>query len=236
MKSKNETAKTIESRVESGGVVRWRGLIWGQGKLKGITGKSIDRLKRSLKENGWIQPFFVWRRPDGEMVCLDGHHRRRAMMELEAEGVKIPEELPAVFVSAKDEAEARRLILLYSSQYARVDKAGLKEFLLTVGATPDEMFGVIDLPGIDEEIGKELVEEATERTAIRYENAIQLKPGREYVVVMCRDAEEWERLRGALDLAEVRRAGYRRGSPFDAVGTERVVEASRVLSKIGGKS
>lgn len=64
--------------------------------------------------------------------------------------------------------------------------------------------------------------------------AIQMEPPREYAVIMCNDSEEWERLKIALNLTPVRRGGYRAGSPFDAVGTQRVVLAANVLPLLEG--
>jgi hypothetical protein len=43
---------------------------------------------------------------------------------------------------------------------------------------------------------------------------------------MCADQAEWERLKVALQLTPVRRGGYRKGSPVDDVGTQRVVKAA----------
>lgn len=67
--------------------------------------------------------------------------------------------------------------------------------------------------------------------------ATQLRPAREYVVIMCADdgGAEWERLKVALDLQPVRRGGYRVGSPFEAVGTQRVVHAADLLARLEKK-
>ncbi len=62
--------------------------------------------------------------------------------------------------------------------------------------------------------------------------AVQLAPAREYAVVMCADLDEWERLKVALSLTPVRRGGYKEGSPFDDVGTQRVVKAADLLKLI----
>jgi hypothetical protein len=62
--------------------------------------------------------------------------------------------------------------------------------------------------------------------------ALQLHPPREYAVIMCADLAEWERLKVALKLTPVRRGGYRKGSPLDDVGTQRVVKAADVLAMI----
>lgn len=65
------------------------------------------------------------------------------------------------------------------------------------------------------------------------DQAIQLKPAREYVVVVCDEGNpEWEKLRAALGLKFVRRGGYKRGSPFDAVAINRVVKAKDLLRRM----
>jgi len=65
------------------------------------------------------------------------------------------------------------------------------------------------------------------------DQAVQLKPPREYVVIMCDDEIEWVALKMALELKPVRRGGYKPGSPFDATGTQRVVHAIDLLRKLG---
>jgi hypothetical protein len=59
-----------------------------------------------------------------------------------------------------------------------------------------------------------------------------LEPPREYALIMCETAVEWERLKKALHLTPVRRGGYRQGSPLDDVGTQRVVKAADVLPRL----
>ena len=62
--------------------------------------------------------------------------------------------------------------------------------------------------------------------------AVQLAPAREYAVIMCDDLDEWERLKVALSLTPVRRGGYKQGSEFDDVGTQRVIKAADLLKRI----
>jgi hypothetical protein len=52
------------------------------------------------------------------------------------------------------------------------------------------------------------------------------------LVVMCDDLDEWERLKVALCLQPVRRGGYKQGSDFDHIGTQRVVKAADLLKRI----
>lgn len=62
--------------------------------------------------------------------------------------------------------------------------------------------------------------------------SLQLEPPREYALIMCNTADEWERLKVALKLTPVRRGGYKAGSEFDDVGTQRIVLAAEVLSRL----
>jgi hypothetical protein len=71
------------------------------------------------------------------------------MEELEQEGHKIPDLLPANFVSCKDLKEAKKLVLIYSSIYARVNEGGLYDYLQAEGLDFDSLNLEIDLPEID---------------------------------------------------------------------------------------
>jgi len=55
--------------------------------------------------------------------------------------------------------------------------------------------------------------------------SVQLKPAMEYVVICCEpgNLEEWEQLKTMLNLGVVRRGGYKPGSVFEQVSTERVL-------------
>jgi hypothetical protein len=66
------------------------------------------------------------------------------------------------------------------------------------------------------------------------DQAVQLRPPREYIVVMCADDDgaEFAALRQKLNLGPVRRGGYKRGSPFDDVGIQRVVHAKDLLKRL----
>jgi len=137
----------IENRILKTEAVRWRELRWVQGNLKSISKSSFERLKQSLLKNSFVQPFNVW--DNGGLWCLDGHHRQRAMQELEKEGVGIPETLPANFIDCKDEREAKKLVLVYSSIYARTDEESLYEFIHVNELNFDDLKLEIDLPEIN---------------------------------------------------------------------------------------
>lgn len=120
----------IKNKVTQFKPVDWRALNWLQNEnLKEIDLTTFEKLKNSLKKNNFINPFNVWKDPKGKLWILDGSHRQRAMIELEKEGVKIPKNLPANFIECKNKKEAAKLVLVYSSLYARATEIGVKEFL-----------------------------------------------------------------------------------------------------------
>lgn len=122
--------KEIKSKITAQKPVKWRSLEWLQNdRLKDIAPEDMAKLKNSLVRNNFIQPFNVWKDSKGKEWILDGRTRKIAMTELEAEGVIIPEKLPANYIDCKNKKEAARLVLIYSSSYAKVNPTGLKEYL-----------------------------------------------------------------------------------------------------------
>jgi len=140
----------IQSKIIKQELVSWRNLKWLQSsKLKDLGAKGIDKLKNSLKENNFVQPFNVWQDGKGTIWILDGHHREKALKQLEAEGYEIPELLPANFVECTDRKEAAKMVLLYSSIYAKITNEGLGEFLDDFELDISNLLNEIDLPGLD---------------------------------------------------------------------------------------
>jgi len=140
----------IQSKITKQELVSWRNLKWLQSsKLKDLGTKGIDKLKNSLKENNFVQPFNVWQDGKGTIWILDGHHREKALKQLEAEGYEIPELLPANFVECNDRKDAAKMVLLYSSIYAKITNEGLGEFLDDFDLDIKNLMDEIDLPGLD---------------------------------------------------------------------------------------
>lgn len=94
-----------------------------QGALKTLTQENYDKLKKSIEEDGFYVPLFVWRKGK-ELHLLDGHSRRKVMLK---EGWDV--EVPYIEVEAEDYDEARRKILYISSQYGVVTEDGLNDFI-----------------------------------------------------------------------------------------------------------
>ena len=97
-----------------------------QGGLKARSPEEIGKIIKSLKKYGFAFPLFVWK--DGGMNwCLDGHGRLLALKKMREDGEKIPP-LPVVYIDAKNETDARNLLLRLNSQYGRMTADSVREF------------------------------------------------------------------------------------------------------------
>jgi hypothetical protein len=69
------------------------------------------------------------------------------------------------------------------------------------------------------------------------EQALQLEPPREYILIMCdrgdNGQQQFEKLRKIFSLELVRRGGYKIGSPYDDVSVQRVIHAKKFFDLIG---
>lgn len=92
-----------------------------QGNLKELSIRNYAKLKRSLLEHGIIVPFFVWKETN---KILDGHQRQRVF---ETEGWNMG--VPVVYISAENEQEAKRKLLVIAAQYGKVTQDGWDEFV-----------------------------------------------------------------------------------------------------------
>ena len=90
---------------------------------------NTQHLKKSLLKYGFSLPFYVWEN-EGEYYCIDGHHRLDVLNELIAEGHKVPKELNAVEIEAKDRKEAIEILVsVYNQRQNPFAEEYLIEFL-----------------------------------------------------------------------------------------------------------
>lgn len=92
--------------------------------IKNRTSHDIDRLKVSIKENGFLFPLFIWK---GRNVILDGKARFLALKQLKEDGFLL-DKIPVVFVEAKDEQEAKEKVLQVNSRYGKITEGSLNFF------------------------------------------------------------------------------------------------------------
>ena len=98
-----------------------------QGNLKIRDEADIAKIVKSIRKHGFSFPFFVYRKGKINYV-MDGHGRLQALQRMIAEGERLPE-LPVVYIKAKDENEAKELLLKLNSQYGHMTADSVREFL-----------------------------------------------------------------------------------------------------------
>ncbi len=128
-----------------------------QGNLKERTREQLQKLKSSILKYGFSFPIYVWESED-KLFTLDGHGRDFISKQLVKDGYyfkqkngKINKKLPAVYIDAKDKAEAKMKLLAINSSYGKITEEGLLEFLNEEDATLslEELSIDFDLPNID---------------------------------------------------------------------------------------
>ena len=127
-----------------------------QGELKERSAGDIEKIIKSIRKHGFSFPFFVWKN-DGKNNVLDGHGRLLALKQMAAAGEEIPA-LPCVYISAKDEAEAKEKLLKLNSQYGHMTADSVAAFLGDIKIDFDELAlpdGVLDLGKLEPEETKD---------------------------------------------------------------------------------
>jgi hypothetical protein len=180
----------------------------------------IAEIAASIREWGWTVPILI----DEANAIIAGHGRVLAAEQL---GIV---DVPVVVARGWTEKQKRA--------YRLADNE------LTMHAQWDKTLLRVELAELrDQGVDLELMGFAAEDAIAGgpdplgdIPQALQLHPPREYCVVICADQAEWERLKVVLQLTPVRRGGYRKGSPLDDVGTQRVVKAADLLTMIEPKA
>lgn len=142
--------QSLSSRVIKTENVNWREFRYvQQDDFKEMPHEAWQKLKASILGNNFTQPFYIWEDEAGVLWCLDGRHRTKALEELSKEQHDIPYLLPATFIRCENKKEASKLVLIYSSMYAKMTEQGLFDFMKTYELDLDEMKTEIDIPDLD---------------------------------------------------------------------------------------
>ena len=149
-----------------------------QGSLKERDDTDYDKIVRSIKKHGFSFPFFIWKK--GKInYCLDGHGRLGALQRFVASGEKLPP-LPVVYVSCKDEADAKELLLKLNSQYGHMTADSVREFLGDLQIDLEDLAlpeGILDL-SLNTEDQETVGDDDTPE--VEYEAEPDSKPGMVY--------------------------------------------------------
>jgi hypothetical protein len=176
---------------------------------------AVDKVAASLKEFGWRQPIVV----DANGVIIAGHTRYKAARKLDMDKVPVhvadgltPAQIKAYRIADNKVGELAE----WDMELLALEIEDLKDVDYDVGLT-----------GFDEgEMSPDqTIAEAEIETLL--DQSLQLEPDKEYVLVMAKDRAEWDQMIEYFKLKKVRRGGYKKGSAFDAIGTERVLTFER---------
>ncbi len=163
--------------------------------------KSIKEFPEMLE----IRPIVV----DKDNIVLGGNMRLRACQEAGLKEVHI--------------LQADKLTEKQQREFIIKDNVGFGEWdwddLANEWNTEELEDWGLDIP-LDERI-----DELEEDEEIELEQSVQLEPPKEYILVMAEpNSVDWEEIKETLKLKIVRKGGYKKGSAFDGVGLERVIE------------
>ena len=153
---KNDYKGMIEINCTGSDTIQLHQLTEFQGELKERSAGDVEKIIKSIKKHGFSFPFFVWKKGDKNNV-LDGHGRLMALKQMAAAGEEIPA-LPCVYISAKDEAEAKEKLLKLNSQYGHMTADSVAAFLGDIKIDFDELAlpdGVLDLGKLEPEETKD---------------------------------------------------------------------------------
>ena len=140
----------ITSRILKSEKIDWQKAKWLQNSnLKDLSEEANEKLKTSLRNNFFVMPFVVWQENEDNLWILDGHHRQKILLELQAEGVEIEKMLDATFISCANKKEAAQLVLIYTSQYAKITQSGLDDFLKIFEINIEDISYELDIPNIN---------------------------------------------------------------------------------------
>ena len=135
----------IEINCTGSDTIQLHELTEFQGELKERSAGDVEKIIKSIKKHGFSFPFFVWKN-DGKNNVIDGHGRLIALKRMAAAGEEIPA-LPCVYISAKNEAEAKEKLLKLNSQYGHMTADSVAAFLGDIKIDFEEIAlpsGVID--------------------------------------------------------------------------------------------
>lgn len=121
----------IINKVTNCPTIAWNIIkTWEFNQLKDNSNRDVKKLKNSIINNGFIAPFDCWKNDKGRNYIIDGTGRNLALLQLETEGIDIPE-LPVLFIDAKDLKEAKKFALQRSSTHGTITQTSLADFIST---------------------------------------------------------------------------------------------------------
>ena len=181
----------------------------------------VAKIAGSIREFGFNNPVLI----DADNGIIAGHGRVMAAQKLGLDSV------PCLRLSHLSETQKRAYIIA-DNKLAEIgggwDEAMLQQEvkMLFDEGVDLEGLGFTDAETDDLLNAEAIIDEVEEK--IEREQSLQVEPEQEYIVVLAKDLNEWDEMVAYFQLKKVRRGGYKEGSEFDAIGTERVLSFERI--------
>lgn len=142
--------KNINSKIIKTELIKWRELKFiQQDNFKEWVNNGSQKLVESILKYQFIAPFMVWQN-DGVNYCLDGRHRFLDLEKVSELGTNVPDLLPATFIDCANIKEAAELVLVYSSNYAKITQQGLLDFVNNFDLDFPEMQSMLNISDFDD--------------------------------------------------------------------------------------
>lgn len=119
-----------------------------QGELKSLSTENYEKLKAEILGTGFAFPIRAWKDPKGKLWIVGGHQAKRTLERMESEGYVVPP-LPVSLIAADSMKEARRRVLQDVTQYGKVERQGLYEFMSQAELTLQDVETAFSVPELD---------------------------------------------------------------------------------------
>jgi len=181
--------------------------------------EQITQIASSIEEFGFTNPVLIGESED----IIAGHGRVMAAKELKLSKV------PCIRLRHLTKEQKKAYVIADNklALNANWDESLLKQEIESLQESDYDitLTGFSEME-IDELLAaEEIIDEADE---ILHEQSLQVEPAKEYVLILAKDIDEWDEMVEYFQLKKVRRGGYKAGSAFDSIGTERVLKFERV--------
>lgn len=212
---------TIQSRIKSLEHIKASDLIRNEKNFRKHPAKQERIMRGMLDEIGYADALLGRRLADGRVELLDGHLRA---------GISGDAVVPVLLLDLTDD-EADKLLAFLDriTVLAKEDKQAAARLISGLQFTNESLSEYLD--SWKEQVRNYMDDpliKMQEKTVL--DQAVQLKPAQEFILVVCENDSEFEELRILLNLRTVRRGGYPPGDMYDATGTQRVVKARTLLT------
>lgn len=116
-KLEEKSSEIIEINCRGSDTIDWHKVEDVQKSVKTMSVQNMEKLLTSLKVYGFNEPICVWKDVNNpnRHICLAGNQRLKALKKAEELGWSVPSKVPCNFIEAKDEKQAKLILLSLAS-------------------------------------------------------------------------------------------------------------------------